>query len=243
MANKEKNTARLASSATKKNMPKAHKATTPYRSTANKKPVFRAGTWLTVFVLVTLIGFAYYLKKQKDAPNLEATPTPGITYIFTSEDGLPSGIEITPAEGDAQRVKVEHGTDGLWKLSLPFETQANQGSAQAAADQIASLRMLGKVDAALDILGLDKPTYVINISFTGGKTHKLEVGSPTPTDSGYYTRVDGDRIVVLSKDGIDALLNLQASPPYLATPTASQSPLPPTKTPVPVMENTPTPTP
>jgi hypothetical protein len=239
MANKVKNTERPASSAAKKSTPKVRKATTSPHPAANKKPVFRAGTWLAVFMLVALVGFAYYLKKQKEAPNLEATPTPGITYIFTSEDGLPSGIEIAPAEGET--VKVEHGTDGLWKLSLPFEAQANQGSAQAAADQVTRLRMLGKVDAALDILGLDKPTHVINISFTGGKTHKLEVGSITPTQGGYYTRVDGDRIVVLSKDGIDALLNLQASPPYLATPTPS--PLPPTGTPVPVMESTPTPTP
>jgi len=241
MANKVKNTARPASGAAKKSTPKVRKAATSTRPAAFKKPVFRVGTWLAVFVLVALVGFAYYLKKQKDAPNLEATPTPGITYIFTSEDGLPSGIGIAPAGGET--VKVERGTDGFWKLSLPFEAQANQGSAQAAADQVTRLRMLGKVDAALDILGLDKPTHVINISFTGGKTHKLEVGSVTPTQSGYYTRVDGDRIVVLSKDGIDALLNLQASPPYLATPTASQSPLPPTGTPVPVMENTPTPTP
>jgi hypothetical protein len=239
MANKVKNTARPASNAAKKSTPKVHKAAKSIRSAT--KPVFRAGTWLAVFMLAALIGFAYYLKKQKDAPSLEATPTPGITYIFTPEDGLPSGIEIAPAEGEA--VKVEHGTDGLWKLSLPFETEANQGSAQAAADQVAKLRMLGEVDAALDILGLDKPTHIINISFTGGKTHKLEVGSVTPTDSGYYTRVDGDRIVVLSKDGIDALLNLQVSTPYLATPTASQSPLPPTGTPVPVLESTPTPAP
>jgi len=234
MANKVKNTA-------KKSAPKALKATTSPRPAVNNKPVFRAGTWLAVIALVALIGFAYYLKKQKDAPNLEATPTPGITYIFTPENGMPSGIEIIPADGNAQRVKMELGTDGAWKLSLPFKTEAEQGSAQAAADQISSLRMLGEVNAALDILGLDKPAYIVNISFTGGKTHKLEIGSVTPTDSGYYTRIDGDKIAILSKDEIDALLNLQAYPPYLATPTPS--PLPPTATPVPVIENTPMPTP
>jgi hypothetical protein len=239
MANKGKSTARPAPSVAKKSTPKARKATTP-PSAAHNKPVFRTGTWLAVFMLVALVGFAYYLKRQKDVPSMEATPTPGITYIFTSEDGMPSEIEIIPAEGDAQHVKVER-TDGTWKLILPFEAEANQGSAQAAADQISTLRMLGEVDAALNILGLDKPTHVISISFTSGKTHKLEVGSITPTQSGYYTRVDDDRIVVLSKDGIDALLNLQTSPPYLATPTPS--PLPPTATPVPVMEGTPTPTP
>jgi hypothetical protein len=240
MANKVKNTGRSAPSAAKKSTPKARKTTTSFHSVASNKPVFRTGTWLAILMLAILVGFAYYLKKQKDAPSLEATPTPGITYIFTSEDGLPSGIEIAPAEGDAQRVKIER-IDGAWKLSLPFEAEANQGSAQAAADQVTKLRMLGEVDAALDILGLDKPTHIIDISFTGGKTHKLKVGSVTPTQSGYYTSVDGNRIVVLSKDGIDALLNLQTSPPYLATPTPS--PLPPTGTPVPVMEGTPTPAP
>jgi hypothetical protein len=239
MANKVKNTGRPASSAAKKSTPKARKAETSPRPVANK-PIFRTGTWLTVFVLVILVGFAYYLKKQKDTPSLEATPTSSITNIFTSEDGLPSTIEVIPTAGD-QHVKVEHGKDGNWKLSLPFEAEANQGAAQAAADQVTSLRMLGEVNLALEDLGLDKPTHVINISFTGGKTHKLEVGSVTLTNSGYYTRVDEDRIVILDKDGIDALLNLQTSPPYLATPTPS--PLPPTETSIPVMENTPIPTP
>jgi len=241
MASKEKNKARPASSAAKKSTPKTRKATkstTPSFS-ENKKPVFRAGTWMAILILAALVGFAYYLKQKKDAPNLEATPTPGITYIFTSEDGLASSIEIVPAAG--QTVKVEHGADGLWKLSLPFEAQANQGSVQAAADQVGTLRMLGKVDAALDILGLDKPSQVINISFTSGKTHKLEIGSVTPTDSGYYTRVDGSSIVVINKDGIDALVNLQASPPYQNTPTPS--PLPPTETPVPIIQSTATPAP
>lgn len=240
MANKVKSTTRPTSSAAKKSTPAARKATPP--PAVYNKPVFRGGTWLAIFLLLILVGFMYYLKKQKEAPSSEATPTSSITYIFTSEDGEPSAIEVAPTAGD-QPVKVER-INGTWKLTRPFDAEANQGSAQAAADQVTSLRiMLPKVDAELDVLGLDKPTHIINITFTGGKTHKLEVGSITPSQIGYFTRVDGDRIVVLDKDGIDSLVNLQKSPPYLATPTASQSPLSQTETPTPVMENIPTPTP
>jgi hypothetical protein len=203
-----------------------------------KKPVFRAGTWIAILLLASLIAFAVYLNKRKSALAAEATPTAGITYAFADEKGKVNRIEIKASAGDG--VKVELGADAQWKLIQPIPAKAEQGSAQAAADQVRTLQVLGDIDnVALEILELDKPDYTVTIGFEGGRQRQVEVGSITPTQSGYYARVDGKKLVIISKTGVDSLLNLLQSPPYAETPTPS--PLPPTETPAVSIEATPTP--
>jgi len=120
------------------------------------------------------------------------------------------------------------------------EAEANQGLVEAAAAQVSALQVISPINAGKpEIFGLDKPAYVITIEFSGGKKHTLEVGDATPTNSGYYVRVDKDKMMVTDLSGIDSLVQLGFFPPYLNTPTA----LPPTLTPVPATEAVSTPVP
>ena len=200
-----------------------------------QKPVFRVGTFITILLLAALIFFAVYLNRQKALPDTEATPTSGITFVFPPGDlGNATSIEIAPAEGET--VRVARNADGAWALELPEKTEADQGQAEAAATQVSSVRILGEIpDADPIIFGLDIPAYVIKVKFTGGTEHVLEIGDTTPTNSGYYARVDQDKVVILSLSGIESLVNLVASPPYLSTPTPTS--LPPTETPIPAAES------
>lgn len=208
---------------------------------ASHKPVVRTGTWLTIIVLAALIGLAIYLNRQKDATAADATPVSAPSFVFTSEDGLPSSIEIKPADGDA--VRLARDEKNAWALELPEKAEADQGQAEAAASQISALSILGEVNAAPDIFGLDQPAYVITIKFTGGSQHVLEIGDITPTQSGYYVRVDKKKMAIVDVNGIEAMLNLVFAPPYLSTPTPSPTPLPPTETAAPEINVTATPTP
>jgi hypothetical protein len=108
---------------------------------------------------------------------------------------------------------------------------------EAAATSVKSLRILNSdLEGTPDIFGLDQPAYVITIKFTGASEHVLEVGDKTPTNSGYYVRLDKGKMLVVSSDGIDSLLTLVQAPPYLNTPTPTA--LPPTETPVPAATST-----
>jgi len=192
-----------------------------------QKPVFSLGTLFTLVLFAALFTLAVYLKKQKEIPT-EATPSDQISFVFTEADGAPTSIEVKSAAGDT--VKVARNTDNVWALELPSAVEADQGLAEAAATQVTTLRILDKIDADPGIFGFDNPSYIITIGFADGKKHVLEVGDITPTNSGYYVRVDDDKMLISSLSGIDALLQLVTSPPYLNTPTPS--PLPPTETPV-----------
>ena len=132
--------------------------------------------------------------------------------------------------------------DGAWAVELPFETEANQGAVEAAASQVTALRIISEInDADPSIFGFDTPAYLITVTFGDGKISKLEVGDATPTNSGYYVRVDGEKMVIVGLSSIDALTTLALFPPYLNTPTPTA--LPSTPTPVPSPEASATPPP
>lgn len=194
-----------------------------------QKPIFRTGTWITLLLLAVLVGFTYYLNSKEPIPETEATPASEETFLFSEQDGNITSIAIKPAAADGETVKVARGADNAWALELPSAGEADQGLVEAAASQIIALKVISEVEADANILGLDQPAYVITIEFADGTKRTLEVGDNTPTNSGYYVRVDKKKTMILTLNGIDSLTTLTRFPPYLNTPTAI--PLPSTVTP------------
>jgi len=227
-------------SAPKKSAPKKARTVRKEAPTPKPtKPVFRAGTWISLLLLIALIGGAYLINKNKKAAaETEATATTEPAFIFSSDSTVAS-IEVKPTDGEA--VKVTRNKDGVWALELPFATEASQGTVEAAASQVTALKIISEVDADPSIFGFDTPAYLITVAFSDGKTSKLEIGDATPTNSGYYVRVDGKKMAIVGLSGIDALTSLALFPPYLNTPTPTA--LPSTPTPAPATETSATPTP
>ncbi len=191
----------------------------------------KSQTWIVLVIFGLMVGAVFYLNNQKKTDAAEATPVSvETTFVFNESDGVANSIEVEPATGDAQHVKVARDANNVWALELPIKTEADQSSAEAAASQLSALQIISTVDADPSIFGFDAPAYVITIGFADGKTHILEIGDSTPTNSGYYVRLDKKKMMIVGLSGIDALTQLAAFPPYLNTPTPS--PLPPTEAPV-----------
>jgi hypothetical protein len=207
------------------------------RSTRPARPIFGMATWIMLGLFVILLAGFLILRNQKETAEAAATPANETTFVFDATAGTPSSIEVKPADGNT--VKVVRNAENVWVMELPIKTEADQSTAEAAAAQISSLRLVSEVDGNDPaIFGVNDPSHTITVEFSSGETHTLDVGDSTPTNSGYYVRLDKGRIMVVGLSGIDALLNLASFPPYLNTPTPS--PLPPTETPVSPAE-TPTP--
>jgi len=234
--------ARKTSSPTKAS-PRKKTSTVTKKTPSNikpQRPLFPVGTWITVVLLATLIGFAFYLNHKKAADALAVTPTGGSTSVFNSANGLVSGIEIKPAEGESVRIVRDEKKN--WTMELPIKTEANQGMAEAASTQITALKSISAINGDPSIFGFDHVAYTITVEFAGGKKQTLEIGAKTPTETGYYVRMDNDKMMIADLSGIEALLQLVQSPPYLNTPIPTA--LPPTATEVPATQAvTVTPTP
>jgi hypothetical protein len=221
-------------------------------STANKprKPVFGVGTWVSLLLLAALIGTVVYLNQQEKSEEPDTSLEDEFGFVIETvaplfeEEKLVTGIEIVPADGNT--VGVARDGEAAWVLTKPEGAEADPGMAEAAASQAATLEFVTEIEntSDLSVFGLDTPSHIIKIKFEDGSTRTLEIGDVTPSSSGYYARMDGQRLVIVGLDGIDALLFLVDFPPYLNTPTptaeATSTPLP-TETPAPTAEATPTP--
>ncbi len=246
MASKKTTSSQSTSSKSKRTgtaSTKPHLSPQPPRE---EKPVISATTWITLLVLILVVGFAYLFNQQKAKQQTAATPTAGTAMLFTSAEGQPNDIKIESSTGQSS-VEVARNASGTWVLKAPTQANADQASVEAAATQIGALSVVGNVQLGLDIVGLAKPAYTITVTFTGGKTHKLSVGSVNPIQTGYYSQLDGGQVQIIDKQGLDALLTMLTNPPYVATATPAETATPeitptvqlPTETPTPNTSPTP----
>jgi len=179
----------------------------------------KRSTWIVLVIFLVLVGLMLYLnQKEPAAEETEVTPTALTEYLFTATDGLPTSIEIQNDSGE--KVAIARNEAGEWVLKQPIETEADQGSAEAAASQLTSLRIVSRPEVAPAEAGLVQPSYVMTVELTGGTTKTVRIGDLTPTESGYYTNIDESTdVLIVSKTGLDSLLTLVDSPPYVNTPT------------------------
>lgn len=177
----------------------------------------------TIIFLLLFLALAvtyYYLNNREQPADISVTvqPTTEVSYLFTAEDGLPTGIRIESKAGDV--VEVARDVDNAWAVIQPIEVQADQASAEAAASQVTTMQILDTIpEVDPEIVGLTDPEYIVTIKFTSDVERKVNIGVVTPTESGYYVRDTNGDIVIISRSSVDALLGLLTNPPYLETPT------------------------
>lgn len=203
----------------------------------------KRSSWIALLLLALAVGGYIFLKNRpvREKPSNEPTATPRVyLYDYSEERGKIVSIRIQDSEGNFVLLEKENDQ---WFIKAPSPSIADQSKATMAETQIYGLGVKTLLEDTLDLptIGLDKPTYVIEIRFENGETSRLEVGSRAPSGSGYYVRRDG-KLFVAFEYNIDALANLIHYPPYPPTPTPAGT-LTPTPTETPAPTETPTPPP
>lgn len=177
----------------------------------------KRSTVILLVIFLALVGLMVYLNRKEPEPAVAETETvitEPVEFLFSESDGLPASIDLQDKDGN--RVVIARNEDGLWVLEMPTQAEADQGSAQAAASQLTSLRILSTVEVAPDDVGLGQPSYTLFVKLTGSTQKTVRIGDLTPTGNGYYAHVgEDDNVLILSKTGLDALFTLLDSPPYL----------------------------
>jgi hypothetical protein len=189
--------------------------------------MIRKPTWILLIILA-LVLTAFFLLKDQPASSTEPTPTAmGSNYLITQEDGALQSLRVSDDQGRV--VQIQKDPAGVWIVTLPVQGPADQALASAAETQAGALLIVASLDTppVLNTVGLIAPRATMDLTFAGNRKHRLEIGDPTSIGSGYYVRLDGDRVHVVSSSGIDALLRLLSAPPYV-----------PTATPIPTVEPT-----
>ncbi|GAB4544301.1 MAG: hypothetical protein Fur002_17370 [Anaerolineales bacterium] len=190
-----------------------------------EKPAIRLGTLVTLTIFAAVVLTIIFLNRQDQTKTGDALPTSAApAFLFDeAKDGALTGIEVKPAETAAIKLTL---SAGQWAFELPAPAAADQALVSSAATQVFALKKGIDLDGKMTIFGLDAPNYVITLTFKGGKTHILEIGDATPTNSGYYARLDQGAAFITDLSGVDALSNLAEFPPYAATPAPEVTPTP-----------------
>ena len=189
--------------------------------------MIRTSTVVYIILLLALVGAYFYLRDRQEPAEIELTaePSEAVSYLFSAEEGTPSSIRVESKTGDI--VEVARDAENAWALTQPVEAKADQGAAEAAASQVATMRILDTVpEVDPEIVGLGDPEYILTVDFADGGERTVEIGVITPTESGYYVRDTAGNVVIVSRSAIDAILGLLENPPYLETPI----PTPPAET-------------
>lgn len=196
----------------------------------------RRSTIMMLVLLALLAGLYWYMQQPENVIERAIQPTPTATlvdlgYLIQPENG--PAVRISVERKDGASVRLDKSA-GIWLLlGADDSVPAEQETVDYAASAIAGLRVLNKLDPAPEAasIGLDDPAYRLSLVMADGTQINLKVGLKTVTQSGYYVQTDDGNVYIVPVSGIDSLVMLAASPPYLQTPTPS--PLPATETPVP----------
>jgi len=216
---------------TTKSATKARRTVKPARKeapvavpTRPAKSAFRMGTWVTLILFLAIAGAAFYLNQNPlptDAEEGTATPVKEPVAVFDSGKTAMS-IEVRPAEGN--RVKIQRDANKVWSVTQPTTGAADQGLAEAAESQLLALTFGDEITGNAADYGLDVPAFTVNVTFNDGSREILEVGDLTPSNSGFYARLNNKMYIV--SNGIEALTNLASAPPFAATPAPEVTPTP-----------------
>ena len=180
----------------------------------------KRSTWIVLVIFLALAGLLLYLNQKEPVTEegADVIPTAPVEYLFTEIDGLPTSIDIMSKTGE--HVVIARNQAGEWVLKQPIEAEANQGPAEAAASQLTTLRIMSRPEVATDEVGLVPSSYIMTVELTSGMVKTVRIGDVTPTESGYYTNVnESNKVLIIGKTGLDSLLTLVSSPPYVSTPT------------------------
>jgi len=192
----------------------------------------RRSTVIYILLFIAMAGAYYFLNNREKPADIALTLSPEdtVSYLFSSSDGVPTSIRVEAKTGEV--VELVRNADKAWVVKLPFEASAEQGSSEAAASQITTIRITDRLpNMNPKDVGLDAPDYKLIVKFDNVE-RIAEIGVVTPTGNGYYARA-GDEIVIVSKSAIDALIGLLTNPPYAETLTPSPIPATATETPLP----------
>ncbi len=187
--------------------------------------MIRRSTVVYITILVAVLAVFLYFNFRKEPAITGATPEPDTVagYLFQAEVA-PTSISVRARSGET--VELARNAEGAWALKQPLQAAAEQGSSEAIASQVLTMRILektAKIDP--DLVGLREPAYVLTVKFSDGTERSADIGVITPSGTGYYVQdSSGGSMLIISKSSVEGLLGLLNAPPYLETPTPSLVP-------------------
>lgn len=186
--------------------------------------MIRRSTWIILLIFLAVLGGGLYFQKYQSERAAQVTPTSENKLLFLGlEKTQIKGFEIDSSQG--KKFSVARTENGEWVVAGYTAADTNTYSIEDMLKKITSLTVMSDLESApdLSLIGLLTPSYIFKVTQTDGQQLTAYIGGLTPTNSGYYARLEGGSPVVVSKYAVDNLVAFLEKPP-VATPVTTVTP-------------------
>jgi hypothetical protein len=165
-----------------------------------KKP-----TLIVLLVAIIAGAAAYYFDWKRGQKEAENGPADSTKLAFSLKADDISALTISyPADPKSQPIHFEK-QNGVWQITAPLKTGADDPSLQGILQQLASVRVAqtepGTPDR-LKVFGLDTPALALDFQIQSGAKHTLRLGKKDFTGVSVYAIVDSAKDVALLPESL-----------------------------------------
>ncbi len=167
--------------------------------------MIRKSTLLVLLAAIVLGAAVYYFDWRRSQKEIEKEPadTEKLAYSIQPQDV--SSLTIKHPANPAEPVLHFEKRNGIWQVTQPIETQADQTSVEGIVDSLASARISqiepGTPDR-LKVFGLDPPAVSLEFQLQNGAKHTLALGSKDFTGISAYALVDSGKDAALLPESL-----------------------------------------
>jgi hypothetical protein len=180
---------------------------------------------VVVFVVLAALVFVLELRGGQETAPEEEGKVP--VFSFDVDDAVT--LEVTD-ETSSETVAVEKSPEGVWRLTAPFEAEADATRIDGllgSLSQMKSTRVLEGEEVDLEAFGLAEPALRVEVGLADGGSQVLLVGSKNPAGySSYVQREGGSQVYLVASSVMGDLERLISEPPEKPTPTPTGTPGP-----------------
>jgi len=161
---------------------------------------------MVVLLAAIALGAAVYYfdwrrsQKENEKPSADAEK---LAYAIQPQEV--SSLTITRSGNSSEPVLHFEKRGGIWQVTQPIETQADQFSLEGMVNSLSSSRIAqtepGTPDR-LKVFGLDPPTVAIEFQMQNGAKHTLALGNKDFTGISVYAIVDKAKDVALLPESL-----------------------------------------
>jgi hypothetical protein len=156
------------------------------------------GLLVAAIVLAALAGTLYWSNHRKPAATSARSAEPAPAKILDVKPADVTGIKISKT--GAEDLTLSKNDAGKWQITSPRPLPADQDSVSSLLSALSPLdsdRVVEDKAADLSRYGLAKPSVQVSLTENNKKSEDLLIGDDTPTGSGAYAAVKGDRRVFI----------------------------------------------
>lgn len=189
----------------------------------------RRPTVILLVLFALIAGLTWYMQQPDNSIKAALATSTSVSAQSTEtlvnpNHGMISRVEIRDAAG--KELTVDN-TSGSWTVNAGKDGPADQKRAETIVSMIYSMRIISKLEKAPDPAGtgLDKPSYTASVTQETGVT-SFSIGKLSATGSGYYVLTADGKVIIASKDGVEAFIQNLTNPPlpFTATPAVTETP-------------------